>query len=337
MFICQVLASRGNGGLEKHVRDLSAGLVAEGHRVLIIGDPVFLETLPSNVEKKALNMRHGRFHPWLLYQLWKTLKSFPIDIIHAQANKAAYMVSLLSRFLKTPSLATLHNIKKDVSVFSRFKYVICVSNDLARLVSAENIEVIYNGIPATSESLNSSKTLPMEKRRPVICAIGRLVSAKGYDILLDAIDGLDIKLIIAGEGKLRKSLERRALHLHALTEVNLIGHSDDVIGLMKSCDGLIISSSREGFSYVFIEALMNRCNIISTDVPGASDFLAPTLIVPINDTSALRNKIATYAFNPSAWRAEMSEAHTKAKNHLTLSQMVAKTLDIYKKVIQNVS
>jgi len=334
MYICQVLASRGNGGLEKHVRDLSIALVAEGHRVLVIADPIFLATLPDQIEKKALNMRYGRYHPWLLFQLWKALKSYPIDVIHAQANKAAYLVNSVAWALKIPCVATLHSIKKDVAVFSHFQQVICVSKYLSSLVKSAHVEVIYNGISLTSNDVTTPKEQMPIDGKPVICAVGRLEAVKGFDLLIDAVDGLNLKLIIAGDGKLRQSLERRVLRMHALTEVDLMGHCEDVASLMKACDGVIIPSRREGFSYVFVEALLNHCNIISTDVPVANEVLPSSLIVPINDPMALRHKIETYVFDSNAWKTQMSSAHAMAKTYFTITQMVSKTITVYQKMIE---
>lgn len=337
MFICQVLASRGNGGLEKHVHDLSIALVAEGHRVLVIGDPIFLNTLPESIEKKPLNMRYGRYHPWLLFQLWKTLTTTPFDIIHAQANKAAYLVRAVSWAFRTPTVATLHSIKKDTSVFSSFNQVICVSQYLARLVSTKNVDVIYNGVSSSSNGAIHNKSTVQDNNKPVICAVGRLEHVKGFDVLLEAVDGLPLKLVIAGEGSLRRSLERRVLRMHALTEVDLMGHCEDVVGLMKTSDGVIISSRREGFSYVFAEAFINDCNIISTDVPVANEVLPHRLIAPVNDPIALRHKIEAYVFHPDDWNASMKTARSLSENNFTLTHMVSKTIEIYTKVLGNQS
>lgn len=337
MYICQVLASRGNGGLEKHVHDLSIALVAEGHRVLVIGDPIFLNTLPESIEKKPLNMRYGRYHPWLLFQLWKTLTTTPFDIIHAQANKAAYLVRAVSWAFTTPTVATLHSIKKDTAVFSSFNQVICVSQYLAGLVSAKNVDVIYNGVSTSSNGTINKENTIQDNNKPVICAVGRLEHVKGFDVLLEAVDGLPLKLVIAGEGSLRRSLERRILRMHALTEVNLMGHCEDVVGLMKASDGVIISSRREGFSYVFAEAFINDCNIISTDVPVANEVLPHSLIAPVNDPMALRHKIEAYVFHQDDWDASMKTARAQSENNFTLTHMVSKTIDIYTKVLGNQS
>jgi glycosyltransferase involved in cell wall biosynthesis len=333
MFICQIIASRGNGGLEKHVRELSVSLVEQGHRVLVIGDPLFIKTLPACIERVSLNMRMSRHHPWLLFKLFMHLRQHQFDVIHAQANKAASMLASLKGYLKVPTVATIHNMKNHVGVFRQYAHVICVSRHLAQLVNTKGVEIIYNGIQApimNKVDLKADYDLPLNK--PVICAVGRLVSAKGFDVLLEAIDGIDVSLLIVGDGPQKSELESRMMHMHANTHVCLIGHHDNPSNLMHATDGIVISSRREGFSYVLSEALMSGANILSTDVPVANEVLPDALIVPVDDAVMLRKKLQTLLKTPSDWAALMQKAQVFAQQEMTIKQMTTKTIDLYQQL-----
>jgi glycosyltransferase involved in cell wall biosynthesis len=333
MFIGQVIASHGNGGLEKHVRELSQSLVEQGHRVLVIGDPAFVSTLSPKVEWFAMNMRLSRYNPWLLYQLYQCLRRYPLDVIHAQANKAASLLASLQWLIKTPVVATLHNIKSRFTLFNRFAHVICVSRYLANQVSHAGAEVIYNGIQAPQKTVVDIKQqyqLPNDK--PVLCAVGRLVAAKGFDVLLAAIDGLDVSLLIIGEGPERQALEARIALLKKNTVVRLIGHYDHPTALMRAADGVIISSRREGFSYVFNEALMCGVNVLSTDVPVANEVLPSALIVPVNDVDALQQRLITLLQNPNDWSALMQAPQQFAQQQMTLTAMTKETINLYQRI-----
>lgn len=339
MFICQIIASRGNGGLEKHVRELSTALLAKGHQVMVIGDSAFLQTLPNEINKQALNMRLSRYNPCLLFKLWRLLCKNPVDLIHAQANKACYLINAISRLLAMPIVASVHNIKKDYSIFSKFDFVICVSQFLASQIKSQypeksnHIEVIYNGIAFAEKLVNTNQMQPLSPAKPKLCAIGRLVSAKGFDVLLNAVDGLSVQLVIAGVGPERLALEDRIAKLHDATEVKLLGHCDDVTSLMQTCDGLVISSRREGFSYVLAEALLNHLNVISTDVPVANEVLPQELIVPTDNYLALHQKIIECINNKPMWTERMAAAKLIAQNEMTLEKMVIKTVQIYAKAL----
>lgn len=333
MFICQIIASRGNGGLEKHVRDLSSCLVAQGHRVLVIADIKFLMTLPDGIEKQSLNMRMNRRNPWLLLQLYLKLRRYKFDVIHAQADKAASMLCSVKALLKTPTVATIHNIKSQFKLYQRFAHVICVSRHLATQVNTAGAEVIYNGIqPTHSKKLDLKTQFHLPDNKPVICAVGRLVPAKGFDVLLQAIDGLDVSLIIAGEGPQSTELKNSIARMQANTHVSLIGHYENSSDLMCSADGVVISSRREGFSYVFNEALMCGANILSTDVPVANEVLPSTLIVPINDVVLLRQKLMALLQAPSHWGTLMKDVQQFARQEMTLAQMTEKTIHLYQRM-----
>lgn len=333
MFIAQIIASQGNGGLEKHVRELSQCLVAQGHRVLVIGDPAFINTLPPEIERVDLNMRLSRYNPWLLYQLYRCLRRYPFDVIHAQANKAAAMLASMQWLIKTPMVVTLHNIKRRLALFNRFNHVICVSRYLASLINHAGAEVIYNGIDAPQTvAIDVKQCYQLPADKPVICAVGRLVSAKGFDVLLDAIDGLALSLLIVGEGPERQVLEARIALLNSNTDVRLIGHHDNPTVIMRSVDGVIISSRREGFSYVLNEALMCSANVLSTDVPVANEVLPSPLIVPVGDVAMLRQRLEELLQQPKQWTALMQAPQQLARQQMTLSYMTKETINCYQRM-----
>ncbi len=337
MFICQIIASHGNGGLEKHVRELSLCLLAQGQRVLVIGDHDFVKTLPINIETIGLNMQLTRHNPWLWFQLYQSLRCYQFDIIHAQANKAASLLASLKWLVKTPTVVTLHNIKSQFKLFHRFNHVICVSQYLANQLHHRGAEVIYNGIQLSGKLLAPAlddlhQTFHLPQNKPVICAVGRLVHAKGFDVLLDAIDGMDISLVILGEGPARRALEKRVALMKQNTVVRLVGHHDNPTKMMCLADGLVIASRREGFSYVLNEALLCGVKVLSTDVPVANEVLPKQLIIPIEDPVMLRHRLQTLLDKPSYWHALMLKAQQLAKKEMTLEQMTRKTVNLYSRM-----
>jgi len=307
MFICQVIVSRGNGGLEKHVRELSQCLVKQGHRVLVIGDPVFVSTLPSGVESETINTRMSRYHPWLYYQLLKKLRQYPFDVIHAQANKAAAIVARLKPLLIPPIVATIHNIKSHLGIYQQFPRVICVSQYLAKQLNQTSTTVIYNGIQQPQKSrIDARKTYQLPKDKPVICAVG---------------------------GPEYQQLAQRVQSMHADTVVRLIGHHDVPSDIMQDVDALVISSRREGFSYVLNEALLSQVSILSTDVPVANEVLPEALIVPSDDANALRARLSTLLNLKQGWTEQMRVAFAYAQQKMTLTRMTEETVCVYQQLV----
>lgn len=335
MRVCQVVASYGEGGLEKHVRELTQQMLASGHEVTVLGDPRFLATLPDGAETVPVRFALNRHNPLLLLELLITLRRCRCDVIHAQANKAASMIAFLRHWLRSPTIGTLHNIKRNLRSFHRLDHVITVSQQLAQPFPSAQVSVVYNGIdePVYGRlDLRAAYGLP--PGLPVLCAVGRLVPAKGFDLLLEAVDGLPVSLLIAGDGPERAHLEQRAARLSAATAVRLLGHQHDIPSLMASAEAVVIASRREGFSYVCNEALLCDAKIVSTDVPVANEVLPPDLIVPVGDVGALRQRLRALLADVDGWERLMLAPRQLARKRMTKQAMCAHTLATYAQVMQ---
>lgn len=330
MKICQVVAGFGQGGLEKHVRELTQQLLCTDHEVTVFGDRRFLSTLPTHASTVPARFHLNRYHPLLLLELLVKLRACNCDVIHAQANKAASMIALLKPWLSCPTLGTLHNIKRDVRAFHKLDHVIAVSQQLAQPFPSDQVSVIYNGIDTPEFApidLRTVYALPADL--PVLCAVGRLVPAKGFDVLLEAIDGMPVSLLIVGEGPERALLQQRIESLSSLTHVRLLGHQNHAPALMASSDGVVIASRREGFSYVCIEALLSGTRILSTDVPVANEILPADLIVPGDNPIALREKLVTLLGDMARWNSLMLAPRQFAQASVSLHNMGERTLALY--------
>lgn len=336
MKICQVIASYGEGGLEKHVRELTQQLLASGHEVTVLGDRRFLATLPGQAAAIPVRFDLNRRNPLLLLALLIKLRQCRCDVVHAQANKAASLVAFLRRWLAAPTIGTLHNMKRDVRAFRKLDRVVTVSRQLARSFPPPRVSVIYNGIDRPEfEHLDLRSLHGLPADLPVLCAVGRLVTAKGFDVLLDAIDGLPVSLVIAGEGPERPALEQRVARLSPVTHVRLLGHQDNIPSLMASADAVIISSRREGFSYVFNEALFCGVKILSTDVPVANEVLPPGLIVPVGEAPALRERLLSLLGDMEGWDELMRAPRQFAREHMTKQAMCTNTLAAYRELLDS--
>lgn len=334
MKICQVLASFGDGGLEKHVRELSIQLVSMGHEVTVLGHPAFLKTLDPKIQQYAIPTQLSRHDPRLMFAVLRLVRNSPYDIIHGQANKAVVVLAKLRWLISCPMVGTLHNIKRNIRAFHRLDHTITVSQHLAKDFKLGTVSVVYNGIDKLRVrplDIKEHYNLPLDK--PVICAVGRLVEAKGFDVLLAAVAGLKVSVLIMGDGPEKARLETAISQLPPETTCRLLGHHDAVPELLANCDGVVISSLREGFSYVFSEAILLGANVLSTDVPVANEFLPKTLIVPIDDSQSLAQRLQLYLSQQQLWREAMVSARRQAQQLFSLSTMASQTVSVYEHLL----
>jgi glycosyltransferase involved in cell wall biosynthesis len=128
-----------------------------------------------------------------------------------------------------------------------------------------------------------------------LISVGRLTEAKDHPNLLAAVDllrqgGEPVELVIVGEGELRPSLEAEIARRNLGTAVTLAGVRTDPEHLLREADVFVLSSSREGFPVVVLEAMASGLPVVSTRVGGVSEILQDGengMLVPPGDPGAL--------------------------------------------------
>jgi glycosyltransferase involved in cell wall biosynthesis len=333
MHICQVLTSWENGGLEKHVIELSSEL-SKQHQVSVIAHPLMRENFAPSINFIALDFSQSRWSVRLHWQLQQLLSQLQPDVIHAQANKAALLVKRIRPLLKKCSarfVATLHNQKGDTSMFEGYDQVIVVSPRLVPLIKTAPTIAIYNGVRLPVLSGHNRQQLASEfgfdVNKPIFVAVGRLVLAKGFDILIAAAAKADVQILIVGDGELKETLSKQIVDTKAA--VVLAGFRANVPELMAAADGLIISSRFEGGPYTLPEALLTHTPILSTDVGMVKEFMPAELIAPVEDIDALAAKLAWVSHHEQDWLRLMQSSFDKAQRLLTLEAMIENTLSVY--------
>jgi|MudIll2142460700_1097286.scaffolds.fasta_scaffold09138_5 glycosyltransferase involved in cell wall biosynthesis len=169
-------------------------------------------------------------------------------------------------------------------------------------IPAHMIEVIYN--PIDIDRISELSRMPLEHpffqgSAPVILAIGRLVRQKRFDLLIRAfrevLSELDARLIIAGEGPERESLQRLAKDLGIGEKISLVGFQANPYAFLSKADVFVLSSSYEGLPMVLLEALACGTPVISTDCKSGPREILDNgrcgLLVPEGDEGALAEGI----------------------------------------------
>ncbi len=315
------------GGMEKHVRELANGLAEQGLDVTCMACEAHLQSLHPVVRRLPINTRASRYSIPLHLNLIRTLRREQFDVVHAQGSKAAAVVQTLTHWYRQSTfVATIHNFKSRYPEAGRFSRIIAVSKALGADIGADNVSVVYNGIQPIPQPVDPDYSIA-DPENPNWLAVGRLVPAKGFDRLIPAFRKAKGSLTIAGDGPERASLEKLASAPELQGRVHLAGHQSNVQELMKNADGIVIPSRREGFSYVFAEALLAGKPVIATDVPIANEFLPESCIAP-KDCGA--DVLATFLNQDLQQLYDVQAgARERAQKELTLDAMINNTLQVY--------
>ena len=169
----------------------------------------------------------------------------------------------------------------------------------------------------------------------VICAVGRLEKVKNFSLLICAIKDLDVKLLLVGEGSEKKKLQKLVQELSLENKVIFTGFRKDVLNIIVNSDICAISSDREGFAYIMIEALLLNIPVVSTDVGDMKKILPNTFVVPLNDEKKLADTLFFMQENYQDVLESYEPVFRFASDNFTLDKMVDNTLKVYKKVVEN--
>ncbi|HSV86326.1 MAG TPA: glycosyltransferase, partial [Levilinea sp.] len=130
----------------------------------------------------------------------------------------------------------------------------------------------------------------------VVGFAGRLVAYKGWQYLIDAATRLrsrNIRFLIAGEGRDASKLARQIETLKLAETVFPLGYVSHMVDFYRLVDILVITSERESFGLVQLEAQACGVPVILFENQAALEMhgAQSTVIVPYGDTDALVDQI----------------------------------------------
>jgi glycosyltransferase involved in cell wall biosynthesis len=118
--------------------------------------------------------------------------------------------------------------------------------------------------------------------------------------------------------------------------VTWLGHVDDMVGLLRSVDVVVLPSYREGLPKSLIEAAACGLPLVTTDVPGCREVVTDGvdgLMVPVKDAVALAAAIERLADDPALCARLGAAARAQALAVFDERIVNAKTLDIYRELL----
>lgn len=308
--ITYILPSLDRGGAERFFVDLIKNLNKDTFEPSLLlykrsGD--WQKELDSLGVKVVLLEKKRRFDILNFWKMYKSLKSLRPDIVHTQLGADIYgvLAAKLAGVEKIISTEVNINLKETklynyIKTFSlKFSDKIIAVSEAVKLDASkrygykeEKVVVIYNGIEIKNFPLLALKTLSerSEKSGKINCifgTIGRLEEQKGHKYLINAFkdSGLkDSRLIIAGQGSLRWSLESLIARLKLKSRVELRG-AVVASEFFKEIDVFVFPSLWEGMGIVLVEAALSGRPVIFSDVPGANEVLNKDIAWPLKAKS----------------------------------------------------
>lgn len=110
-----------------------------------------------------------------------------------------------------------------------------------------------------------------------LLSVGQLIAHKGHALVIEALLSLpDVRLLIAGTGPDRSTLEALAQRLGVLDRVRFLSavpHAD-LMRYYGAADALVLASSREGWANVLLESMACGTPVIASNVWGTPEVVS---------------------------------------------------------------
>lgn len=209
----------------------------------------------------------------------------------------------------------------------------------------ERVTVIPNSVaPVFFQTLdreNSRQQLGLPGDEPVIGTAGRLVTQKGFDLLIAAAGqlwagGLRPWIVIAGEGPEKESLQNLAVKFGIRYNFLLAGQVADVPAFLAALDFFVFPSRQEGRSNALAEAMAAGLPIIASNIPGNDEMIEHErtgLLAPPEDPSALARALARMLDDRELAGRLGRAAGTWAKDHLDEQNILGDLENYFQRLI----
>ena len=216
-------------------------------------------------------------------------------------------------------------------------------NALSLNLKPENVHVITNVIDLDDFDERMANAAPAlaETHQPVALAVGRLAPQKRLDRFLAALARARtsvpaLKGVIAGDGPDRAALEQTAAALGLLPNgLAFLERRNDVPGLLKSAQLLVLSSDHEGFPNVILEAMAARLPVITT--PAGESSLAVQdgitgYVVPFESVEQMAARMVQLAQSPSLRRQFGEAGRARVEQRYSFDNLADRLVAIYRRV-----
>ena len=293
--------------------------------------------------------------PKQVMQLARHLRQHKYDIVHAHLFPAQLWAAIAALVagnvcpIVTTEHSTWNRRRKpifrifDQWMYRHFRGVVCISEavetSLKNWIGSNVCEfyVVNNGVDL-SRFGGVPKHLEGNPKELTILSVGNLRSVKDHATLLRALARLKFgKLLIAGDGELRDSLQRLAVALEISERVQFLGRRDDVPELMASADVYVQPSRVEGFGLAPLEAMAAGLPVITSDAAGMKEMVEGAgLTFPVGNADALTDLLGEVLSN-AQYRARLSEASLKRASLFSIDKTVEGYQAVYDTVLSRVS
>lgn len=326
MNILYVITGLGIGGAEMVTVNIANEMCKRGHRVSIFylaGTNMVSHLIDDDVTVIGGGMKKTPFIMIKrLFEANRYIKNFRPQVIHSHMYHANIFSRLLHLFNRSFLLITTeHNKNIEGKIRMLFYRLTDILADINTNVSKEATDyfveqkafskdksfTVYNGIHLNKfkKDILAGNAIREQygilKNDFLFLNVGRLTEAKNQECLIHAFSKLStkydtVKLMIVGDGHLKKQLKKLISDLNLTERILLVGTQTNISDFYSAADCFVLSSSWEGLPMAIIEAKSASLPVVTTTA--GQEIVDEEYVVPVNDSDLLMEKMEMLLLMP---------------------------------------
>ena len=302
-------------------------------------------------EKKKWKRKDNFKNGLLAKEMAKILKSEKVDLIHSNTSVVDFGYRL-SKILKVPHIWHIREFGEDdfsmyplcsyrkyyKKICDKNNYLVCVSKSLMEKFNkkTKNVQVIYNGVD--SKNINDKKKFPSKNDKLICLQTGMINKAKGQDITIKAIEELynegykNIELLLAGSGNIYDlGIEKKNRKW-----LKVLGQVNNIEEIRKEVNVEIVSSKKEAFGRVTVEAMMGGIPVVGSNSGGTKELIKDNetgLLYEPGNYEDLKNKIKYLYENKKEIKRLGVNAYNYSKDYFLIDRCASEIYKLYKEIL----
>ncbi len=361
MKILHVIHSLKMGGAERLLSDLCPLLKKESCEI----DVLVIDGTETPFMRKLID---EGVHIFVLdknstsqFRLSRCFKLIPYickyDIVHSHLSGPLYYVALANLLSKHKAklVHTEHNTNNrrrdkrylrfvEKKIYGLYSQIICVSQkakeNLEKHIGeyGNKIQVIRNGI--NLETFRKAKKIDRSNigctdSDFVLTMVSRFGDSKDQKTIIKALPLLPdgIKLVLVGDGPLKKKCEELSEELGVKKKVVFLGLRSDIPQILQSSDVIVLSSHWEGLSLSSIEGMAVGKPFVASDVDGLHEIAeGAALLFREGDSNQFADIVLRLKSDLSLCQEVSEKCFVRAKQ-FDISDMARQYAQIYKDIL----
>jgi glycosyltransferase involved in cell wall biosynthesis len=360
----KALLANGEAGFrggERQTLDLVRGLLREGWEVVLAARSGSRLAFEAAGEVECAELPFERFPTRTPAALARLIARWRPAILHAHTSQAHTHLWLARELVRSaPPLVASRRVafRPPGGPWGRLKYgrgtahYIPISRAAAAGLRSAGVAdarmtIVASGVD-TALFANArpdpalARTIRPREGMFVIGTAAAFEREKGHTVLLEAAPAIvrgrgDVRFVLAGEGRLRGDIERRASAAGLGSRFVFLDEGRPLEGILPLLDLYVLPSIEEGLSSALIAALAARLPVVASDTGGIPEVLTAEcgILVPPGNADALARAVIAVGADGEL-RRRMGCAAAERALSFDIALTVRGTIDVYRSVLERI-